>query len=79
MPSDEQANLKDHGLWATHNYPCPMRGCEEISILDLNQGIYGPCLNHSLTIGPPRRLPWYQRLVRREEKRLAKATARRIW
>ena len=47
MPTDKQANVVDHVLYATHDYPCMIRGCGDKAILNMNLGFYGPCIKHN--------------------------------
>lgn len=64
MPTDRQANLVDHVLFATHDYPCPLRGCGNKAILMMHTGIFGPCVEHTSLVTPPQKIkvPWYRKI-----------------
>jgi hypothetical protein len=71
MPTDKQANLVDHVMYATHDYPCPLRYCGKKAVLNINSGIYGPCTKHEGEFTPPQSkvsiygLSWYKKIFRR--------------
>ena len=64
MPTDKQANLVDHVLFATHDYPCPLRGCGEKAVLMMHTGIFGPCVKHEAEFKPTevKKEPWWKGL-----------------
>jgi len=62
MPTDKQANLVDHVLFATNDYPCMARGCGEKAILRMSEGVFGPCAKHEsiLTVEFTKvKVPWF--------------------
>lgn len=58
-----RVTIEDHGIFAEHNMPCAVRGCEGSAVLDLATGLFQPCWQHHehlVLVAAKRRRRWWQ-------------------
>ena len=58
----DKLRATDEGIFATHDFPCCVRGCGAKAVLDMNEGIFQPCWEHQRTLGclKTRKRPWWK-------------------